>query len=179
VTHRKRLGDWALREMSEEGVSFGKALQLTNVLRDVPGDLAHGPVLPAGARAGRLGLGTGATCSSPRARPARCRCIARLVGLALEHYNVAWDYNARDPAARVAHAAGLRVASHDRIGYSGRARRPSESLERADTDQDLGGAPCAPCWRSRRFTVWSNGALAAHAARLRARIAVLISFLRS
>src|SRR3989454_2122564 len=57
MTHRRRLSDWALREMSEQGVSFGKALQLTNVLRDVPGDLAHGRCYLPARELAALGLG--------------------------------------------------------------------------------------------------------------------------
>ena len=76
VTHRKRLGDWALREMSEEAVSFGKALQLTNVLRDVPGDLANGRCYLPGARAGRPGARAARPARASRRGPRAARCIA-------------------------------------------------------------------------------------------------------
>src|SRR4029453_14992956 len=42
VAHRPRLAAWAPAAMRARGVRFGKALQMTNVLRDVPADLAHG-----------------------------------------------------------------------------------------------------------------------------------------
>src|SRR5439155_35330 len=42
IAHRPRLGGWDGAAMSATGVRFGKALQLTNVLRDVPADLRHG-----------------------------------------------------------------------------------------------------------------------------------------
>src|SRR5262247_4422053 len=96
ATHRKRLVDWALREMSEEAVSFGKALQLTNVLRDVPGDLSHGRCYLPARELAALGLGPRdllETSGAARALP----LYRRLVGLALEHYNVGWDYTLAIP----------------------------------------------------------------------------------
>src|SRR5262245_51116981 len=41
VAHRPRLRAWDLATMRQLGIRFGKALQLTNVLRDVPRDLRH------------------------------------------------------------------------------------------------------------------------------------------
>src|SRR5262249_32623030 len=53
VAHRPRLAAWDVAAMSASGVRFGKALQMTNVLRDVPADLRHGrcylPVRELGA----------------------------------------------------------------------------------------------------------------------------------
>ena len=42
MAHESRLKDWDLAHMSETGIRFGKALQLTNILRDVPQDLRMG-----------------------------------------------------------------------------------------------------------------------------------------
>ena len=42
VAHRSGLEGWDVIEMSAIGVRFGKALQLTNVLRDIPRDLRNG-----------------------------------------------------------------------------------------------------------------------------------------
>ena len=42
MTHEPRLVRWRADDMAALGVRFGKALQLTNVLRDVPRDLASG-----------------------------------------------------------------------------------------------------------------------------------------
>src|SRR5207253_579984 len=54
VAHRPRLRRWDPRAKSRAGVSFGKALQTTNVLRDVPRDLRHGRCyLPAADLAAR------------------------------------------------------------------------------------------------------------------------------
>ena len=42
MTHTPALSKWDANDMREKGVRFGKALQLTNVLRDVPKDLRIG-----------------------------------------------------------------------------------------------------------------------------------------
>src|SRR5712691_10531974 len=42
VAHRPRLNGWDVANRSGQAIAFGKALQMTNVLRDVAGDLAHG-----------------------------------------------------------------------------------------------------------------------------------------
>ena len=42
MAHEPRMSGWDSGRMSELGVRFGKALQLTNVLRDVPRDLRNG-----------------------------------------------------------------------------------------------------------------------------------------
>ena len=42
VAKTPALSGWDVRRMSDLGVGFGKALQLTNVLRDVPADLRAG-----------------------------------------------------------------------------------------------------------------------------------------
>jgi len=96
VAHRRRVSDWALREMSEQGVSFGKALQLTNVLRDVPGDLAHGRCYLPARELAALGLGP-RDLLEPAGAARALPLYRRLLGLALEHYNVAWDYTLAIP----------------------------------------------------------------------------------
>src|SRR2546426_7675218 len=91
VAHRPRLRRWDLREKSQEGGSFGKALQMTNVLRDIPSDLRHGRCYLPAADLGALGLvpkdllepGAGA-----RVRP----LYRRLLASALAHYDVACRY---------------------------------------------------------------------------------------
>ena len=91
MAHIPGLRDWDAKEMSVVGVRFGKALQLTNVLRDVPKDL----------RIGRCYLPNEAfslTGVSPlelldpefgaRARPT----LVRGIEIALDHYRVAESY---------------------------------------------------------------------------------------
>jgi len=170
VAHRPRLGDWALREMSEQGVSFGKALQLTNVLRDVPGDLAHGRCYLPARELAALGLGPRdllAPTGAGRARP----LYRRLLGLALEHYDVAWSYTLAIP--KLEWRMRLACAWPLLIGLATLA-------ELAAHPNPLGaGAPIKISRRAVRallaqsaLTAFSNRALTAQAARVRARIAV-------
>jgi farnesyl-diphosphate farnesyltransferase len=85
VAHRPRLARWDLPRMRALGTRFGKGLQLTNVLRDVPRDL----------RQGRCYLPRQDLARGPRAaRPAwRARRGAPLLGewlnTALDHYKPA------------------------------------------------------------------------------------------
>src|SRR5207249_1869185 len=96
AAHRPRLRRWDLRQKSQEGVSFGKALQMTNVLRDIPSDLRHGRCYLPAADLGALGLvpkdllepGAGA-----RVRP----LYRRLLATALAHYDVACRYTLAIP----------------------------------------------------------------------------------
>lgn len=96
VAHRPRLGAWDVAAMSARGVQFGKALQLTNVLRDVPRDLAHGRCYLPARELAALGL-TPRDLLDP-ARRARARpLLERLLELALAHYDVAWSYTLAVP----------------------------------------------------------------------------------
>jgi farnesyl-diphosphate farnesyltransferase len=96
VAHRPRLRDWRLTEMAARGVRFGKALQMTNVLRDVPSDLRSGRCYLPARELDALGLGPAdllETSKSPRARP----LLARLIALTLDHYDVGWQYTLAIP----------------------------------------------------------------------------------
>ena len=91
MDHNPGLGGWDARQMSEKGVRFGKALQLTNILRDVPKDLRLGRCyLPREVLDG-CGLSAGDLLdarSSAKARPALVWGINR----ALAHYRAAAEY---------------------------------------------------------------------------------------
>src|SRR5256886_7955434 len=96
VAHRPRLRHWDLRDMSEKGVSFGKALQMTNVLRDVPSALRDRRCYLPAAELAALGpvpqdlLEPGAAA---RVRP----LYRRLLATTLDHYDVAWRYTLAIP----------------------------------------------------------------------------------
>jgi farnesyl-diphosphate farnesyltransferase len=170
VTHRKRLGDWALREMSEEGVSFGKALQLTNVLRDVPGDLAHGRCYLPARELAALGLGP-RDLLEPAGAARALPLYRRLVGLALEHYNVAWDYTLAIP--RLEWRMRLACAWPLMIGLGTLAELAAHPNPLSvKTPIKISRGAVRTVLAQSAVTIWSNRALAAHAARLRARIAV-------
>ena len=91
MAHNPRLGGWDAEEMSEKGVRFGKALQLTNILRDVPRDLQLGRCylpLEVLERCGLSGEQLLETKNSDASRPALEWGISRT----LEHYKVAAEY---------------------------------------------------------------------------------------
>src|SRR5262245_9852359 len=96
VSHRPRLAGWNRPSMSTRSVRFGKALQITNILRDVPTDLRNGRCYLPAQELTRLGL-------EPRdlldpGRSARVRpLVHRLLALGLEHYDVAWQYTLAIP----------------------------------------------------------------------------------
>ncbi len=78
-------------EATERGVRFGKALQMTNVLRDCAKDLRIGRCYLPMAMLGRYSLAPEdlrLPDASLRARP----LMLELVGIALEHYRAALDY---------------------------------------------------------------------------------------
>ena len=168
VAHRPRLAGWDLERMSAEGIRFGKALQMTNVLRDAPADLRGGRCyLPArelqtlGLRPADL-LDPGLT---PRARP----LLRRLVAHALEHYDVAWRYTLAIPRLewrmRLACAWPLLIG----LGTLARLTRHPDPLATTTPIKVPRAAVRAMLPRS-LVTVWSNAALTREAARLRAAI---------
>lgn len=91
VAHNQRLGAWDAEEMSEKGVRFGKALQLTNILRDVPKDLRLGRCYLPREVLERSGISDEDLLerkNSDAARPALVWGITR----ALDHYKAAAEY---------------------------------------------------------------------------------------
>ena len=91
MSHTPALRKWDLEKMSKAGVRFGKALQLTNVLRDIPRDLRIGRCYLPETRLSQLGLRPDDLLDpsvAPAARPALAWGIER----ALEHYREAVGY---------------------------------------------------------------------------------------
>ena len=91
MAHNPRLGSWDADEMSEKGVRFGKALQLTNILRDVPKDLRLGRCYLPREVLERVGFSAGdllQTKNSDAVRPALTWGISQ----ALDHYKAAAEY---------------------------------------------------------------------------------------
>ena len=168
MAHRPRLADWALREMSEQAVSFGKGLQLTNVLRDVPGDLAHGRCYLPARELAALGLGP-KDLLEPAGAARALPLYRRLLGVALAHYDVAWDYTLAIP--RLEWRMRLACAWPLLIGLATLARLAAHPNPLAATApiKISRGAVRALVARSTAIA-WSNRMLAADAARLRGRI---------
>ena len=91
AAHTPSLKGLDLAEMSELGVRFGKALQLTNALRDIPGDLRHGRCyLPADelTAAGLSPEDLLDPASEERAR----EVLVPWMRTALEHFEAAEEY---------------------------------------------------------------------------------------
>jgi farnesyl-diphosphate farnesyltransferase len=96
LAHRPRLAGWDAAAMRATGVRFGKALQMTNVLRDVPSDLAQGRCYLPAQELAVLGLVPAdllTPAGAARARP----LLARLLAVALGHYDAAWHYTLAIP----------------------------------------------------------------------------------
>jgi farnesyl-diphosphate farnesyltransferase len=168
LAHRPRLAGWDAAAMRAMGVRFGKALQLTNVLRDVPADLAQGRCYLPAAELSGLGLGPSdllTAAGAGRARP----LLQRLLSVALGHYDAAWRYTLAIPRRewrmRLACAWPLLIgqgtldalAAHDNPF----AAPAPVKISRAEVRAILAGSA---------LTVWSNRALAGAATRRRARI---------
>src|SRR5262249_34963739 len=169
VAHRPRLAGWNTPAMRATGVRFGKALQMTNVLRDVPGDLAHGRCYLPARELAPLGLTPNdllQPAGAVRARP----LLDRLLGIALEHYDAAWRYALAIPRRewrmRLACAWPLLIGQATLEALAAHpnplAASPPVKVPRAAVRAILARS---------LVTVWSDRALAAEAARRRARIA--------
>lgn len=170
AAHRPRLRGWDRPAMRARAVRFGKALQLTNVLRDVPADLRHGRCYLPARELRALDLAPHDLLDpalAPRARP----LLQRLLHIALQHYEVAWEYTLAVPRAewrtRLACAwplliglATLRAVAHHPDPLSA---DPPVKIARAEVRRLLGRS---------LVTVWSDRALAAEAERLRRTIPV-------
>lgn len=170
LAHRRRLAGWDRATMTAAGVRFGKALQLTNVLRDVPGDLRHGRCYLPARELVPLGLVPRDLLDPERARRAR-PLLERLLRMALDHYDVAWRYTLAVPRAewrlRLACAWPLLIG----LATLGAIAVHPNPLAAAAPIKISRSAVRALVARS-SVTVWSNRSLAADAARLRARIPV-------
>jgi len=96
VAHRRRLARWDVARMSAEGVRFGKALQMTNVLRDVPSDLRHGRCYLPAVELATHGLAP-VDLLDPDAMPKLRPVFTRLLGIAADHYRAGWRYTLAIP----------------------------------------------------------------------------------
>ena len=91
MAHEPRLAHWDAGRMSDLGVRFGKALQLTNVLRDIPRDLRNGRCYlpePELANAGLTPDDLLHPDNAPLARPV----LTSWIRVALEHFDAAEEY---------------------------------------------------------------------------------------
>ena len=91
MAHLRALAGWDWENMAPAGVGFGKALQLTNVLRDVPGDLRMGRCYLPRSDLSRLGLSAEELMDPSRGDDAR-PLLVEWVNRTLEHYRAAEGY---------------------------------------------------------------------------------------
>jgi farnesyl-diphosphate farnesyltransferase len=98
LAHRPRLGRWERGAMSARGVRLGKALQWTNVLRDVPADLRSGRCYLPSKELKGIGLAPRDLLEPPGALAAR-PLVRRLLDVALAHYDAGWRYTLAIPRA--------------------------------------------------------------------------------
>jgi farnesyl-diphosphate farnesyltransferase len=168
VAHRPRLRHWNLEEMTELGIRFGKALQLTNVLRDIPRDLRQGRCYLPRHDLALLGLEP-KDLLVPRTGPALRPLLVDLLNVALDHYEAGWQYTfaipKRETRMRLACAWPLLIGL-----------RTLDLLAQAPNWLDPGTVLKVPRFRVYGMmaqsvaTVWSTRALARKARQLRERI---------
>jgi len=91
VAHRPRLRHWDLETMTALGIRFGKGLQLTNVLRDIPRDLRQGRCYLPSRDLALLGLEP-ADLLDPGAGPTLRPLLVELLNATLDHYEAGWQY---------------------------------------------------------------------------------------
>jgi farnesyl-diphosphate farnesyltransferase len=170
VAHRSRLVRWDVAAMSVSGVRFGKALQLTNVLRDVPADLRHGRCYLPARELAPLGLGP-RDLLDPGKTPAAQPVLDRLLRDALQHYDVAWRYTLAIPRAewrmRLACAWPLLIGLRTLAAI---ARHPNPLA--AERPIKISRTEVRAILARSSLLVWSNAALRREASRLRASVRV-------
>ena len=91
TAHVPALKAWDRQRMSETGVEFGKALQLTNVLRDVPGDLRIGRCYLPRTDLAAIGMSPEELLDPAKATAARPVLVAWLQ-VTMEYYASAEQY---------------------------------------------------------------------------------------
>ncbi len=131
--HRAALRDWDVERMAQAGIRFGKGLQYTNVLRDIPVDLRRGrcyiPIEllePAGLKPADL-LDP---ASLQKFKPVR----DQLLRVALEHLDQGWLYTMAIPCREVR----LRLACAWPILFA------LKTLQRVSVSESLLGPGKAP-----------------------------------
>ncbi len=172
MAHTPSLANWDQTHMSEVGVRFGKALQLTNILRDAPRDLRIGRCYLPESRLAVAGL-TATDLLDPasgaRARPV----LAWGIETAMDHYRAAEEYvlatPRRCPQLRLAALWPILIG----LATLTKLARKEEWLDPASSTRVTRGwvhrmiALSVPC-------VSSNRALQAWTRRLRRRVEIAL-----
>jgi farnesyl-diphosphate farnesyltransferase len=168
VAHRPRLAGWDAAAMRASGVRFGKALQMTNVLRDVPSDLGQGRCYLPERELRALGLAPADLLDPARAARAR-PLLRRLLGTAVAHYDVAWRYTLAIP--RREWRMRLACAWPLLIGQATLEAIAVHPNPLASAPLKITRANVRSILAASAVTIWSNRALATGATRWRSRFA--------
>jgi farnesyl-diphosphate farnesyltransferase len=91
VSHIPAFQDWDLNKMCALGKRFGKALQWTNILRDIPRDLRNGRCYLPSEDLKKMGLAP-ADLKNPATYEKLRPLYFQYIDHALEHYRAAWEY---------------------------------------------------------------------------------------
>lgn len=100
VSHRPFLAHWDRAVMRKLGVRFGKGLQMTNVLRDLPKDLRIGRCYLPRENLESLGLRPG-DLLNPSAVVKVKPLLRDLIALTLDHYQDGWAYTLAIPRSEI------------------------------------------------------------------------------
>jgi farnesyl-diphosphate farnesyltransferase len=98
--HRAALRDWDVERMAQAGVRFGKGLQYTNVLRDIPADLRRGRCYIPIELLETAGLKP-ADLLDPASLPKFKPVLNQLLRIALEHLDQGWLYTMAIPRSEL------------------------------------------------------------------------------
>lgn len=96
MAHRPSLAGWDRETMRRRGIRFGKGLQMTNILRDLPKDLRIGRCYLPRQELEALCLQP-ADLLDPSAVVKMKPLLRSLLALALEHYQEGWAYTLAIP----------------------------------------------------------------------------------
>jgi farnesyl-diphosphate farnesyltransferase len=98
--HRPSLRAWDVAAMGKIGIRFGKGLQFTNVLRDLPQDLRRGRCYIPEVLLSEAGLKP-RDLLDPTVLPQFKPVLGRLLDLALQHLDQGWCYTMAIPRREV------------------------------------------------------------------------------
>jgi farnesyl-diphosphate farnesyltransferase len=165
MAHRPALAGWHVAEMKDRGVRFGRGLQMTNVLRDIPRDLRIGRCYLPRQDLAALSL-TPEDLLDPRAIPKARPLIEDLLAVTLGHYDAGWSYTMAiprsEPRLRLACAWPLLIGL-----------RTLALLQQADNLLDPAARIKVPRKEAYQILlrstpmIWSDRALTTHFERLR------------
>jgi farnesyl-diphosphate farnesyltransferase len=173
--HLSSLQNWDEKSMCEKGIRFGKGLQMTNILRDLPRDLRLGRCYIPETMLKEQGL-SAMELLSPQALPRLRPLLHSLIRQTLEHLDRAWEYTMeiprQEPRLRLACLLPILLAlkTLKLVASSDQLLDPSVSVKisRLDVYKTVGLALCL---------VRSNSLLTHIFRRLRNSISITVSAL--